>query len=90
MLRGRVMAVAAMRCRWRVEDEDGPRQREANFTWSAAVPEGNELVAGRWWSSPTTRRRCPWKQDFAERLGIGWATACPCCIGSPSQLSRAP
>lgn len=49
MLRGRLIGVGGVALPQEAE-EDAPRQREVNFTWSAEVPEGNELVAGGWWT----------------------------------------
>jgi putative ABC transport system permease protein len=68
MLRGRVMAVAGDALPAE-RDDDGPRQREANFTWSAAIPEGNELVAGDWWE-PGQLDAVSVEAEFAQRLGM--------------------
>jgi putative ABC transport system permease protein len=81
MLRGRLMAVAGDALPVTAEDEEGPRQREANFTWAAAVPEGNELVAGRWWSADGAAE-VSLEQDFAERLGIGLGDRLDLLIGA--------
>jgi len=71
MLRGRVMAVDGepLPAGGDAEDDDGPRQREANFTWSAALPDGNELSAGRWWQGGE-REVVSLEEGFAERLGV--------------------
>lgn len=68
MLRGRVMGVGGEALPLEAEGE-GPRQREANFTWSAAIPDGNELVAGRWWE-PGELDAVSVEAEFAERLGM--------------------
>lgn len=69
MLRGRVIAVTGEALPVESEERDAPRQREANFTWSADLPEGNELVAGQWWSG-SGAAEVSVEQEFAERLGM--------------------
>ncbi|HKK23320.1 MAG TPA: FtsX-like permease family protein, partial [Pseudohaliea sp.] len=70
MIRGRIMAVneAPLPAD---EEGEGPRQREANFTWSATPPSGNELVAGRWWAADSGEALVSLEEEFAERLGAG-------------------
>lgn len=68
MLRGRLMSVAGDDLPQEAE-EDEPRQREANFTWSARLPDGNEIVAGEWWSD-TGAAEVSVEEEFAERQGI--------------------
>ncbi|MEM9758875.1 MAG: FtsX-like permease family protein [Pseudomonadota bacterium] len=80
MLRGRVMAVAGDELP--AEAPEGqPEQREANFTWSAEVPDGNELTAGRWWA-PKELEAVSIEEGFAERLGIGVGDRIDLLIGS--------
>lgn len=67
MIRGRVMAVNGAPL---PRDGEGPRQREANFTWSEELPEGNEVVAGRWWQAGTDAALVSLEEDFAGRLGV--------------------
>lgn len=68
MLRGRIMAVGDEALP--IEgDEDGRRQRETNFTWSAELPDGNELVAGSWWE-PGQLAVVSVEEEFAEGLGM--------------------
>ena len=68
MLRGRIIAVDGQALP--IEAPRGaPRQREPNFTWSATLPDGNELLAGQWW------RDGEWdavsvEEGFAADLGI--------------------
>lgn len=69
MLRGRVIAVGGEALPGESEDPDAPRQREANFTWSAELPEGNELVAGQWWQEGEGAEVSV-EEEFAERLGM--------------------
>jgi putative ABC transport system permease protein len=68
MLRGRLMSVAGEDLPQEAE-EDEPRQREANFTWSAKLPDGNEIVAGDWWSQAGAPEVSV-EEEFAGRQGI--------------------
>lgn len=81
MLRGRIIEVAGETLPINGDgrgSEDGQsenrengerRQREANFTWSADLPDGNELVAGDWWQAKGDAVVSV-EEEFAERLGI--------------------
>jgi putative ABC transport system permease protein len=71
MIRGRIMAVngEALPANGD-EEEEGRRQRESNFTWSRTLPEGNDLVAGRWWAPDTDEALVSVEREFAERMGI--------------------
>jgi putative ABC transport system permease protein len=70
MIRGRVMAVNGEPLPTD-DGGDGPRQREANFTWSATPPPGNELLAGSWWDADSDAAVVSLEEEFAERLGAG-------------------
>jgi putative ABC transport system permease protein len=71
MIRGRIMAVNGADLPTRDEAmEDGPRQRETNFTWSEALPEGNTLTEGTWWERGTKEPLVSVEQEFAERMGL--------------------
>lgn len=68
MLRGRVLGIDGTPLP--IDgDDDAPRQREANFTWSDDLPPGNELAAGRWWNSDELEV-VSIEQGFAQELGI--------------------
>ncbi|MFT7287508.1 MAG: putative ABC transport system permease protein [Halieaceae bacterium] len=69
MLRGRIIGVAGAALPTKAETEGGPQQREANFTWSRDIPEGNELLAGSWWQGESNAEVSV-EAEFAERLGI--------------------
>ena len=73
MTRGRVFSVNQEALpEWReVESEDTPRQREANFTWSDTLPEGNLLVEGDWWSADDAGSWVSLEEDFADDIGAG-------------------
>ncbi len=71
MIRGRIMAVNGVALPESDDREEGRRQRETNFTWSDSVPEGNTLVAGRWWRPDTSEALVSLEADFAERMGVG-------------------
>ena len=70
MIRGRIMAANGTPLPADGED-DGPRQREANFTWSATPPPGNELLAGSWWEADSEAAVVSLEEEFADRLGAG-------------------
>lgn len=82
MLRGRIIEVAGETLPIRGEegagsgaernadDEDNERrQREANFTWSAELPDGNEVLAGQWWQ-PGELNVVSVEEEFARGLGM--------------------
>lgn len=81
MLRGRVIAVGGEALPLEAEEPEGPEQREANFTWSEALPASNEIVAGRWWSAPDAAE-VSLEEEFAERLGISLGDTLALRIGS--------
>ncbi|TDG14248.1 FtsX-like permease family protein [Seongchinamella unica] len=70
MIRGRIMAVNEQPLPTREAGEDGPRQRESNFTWSTTLPAGNKLVAGEWWPADTTEALVSVEREFAERMEL--------------------
>lgn len=69
MLRGRVMGVDGEALPVEAARPDGPRQREANFTWASELPDGNSLAAGTWWREQGGAE-VSLEVEFAERLGI--------------------
>lgn len=73
MTRGRVLSVNAEELpEWReVEGKGVPRQREANFTWSDSLPEGNLLIDGEWWDAGDTRAWISLEEGFAQDVGAG-------------------
>jgi putative ABC transport system permease protein len=70
MIRGRIMAVNDVELPRTDDREQGRRQRESNFTWSDALPDGNTLLAGEWWAPDTAEALVSVEAEFAERLGI--------------------
>ncbi|EED32778.1 hypothetical protein NOR53_1735 [gamma proteobacterium NOR5-3] len=69
MLRGRLMAVDGEALPIEAQDDDAATQREVNFTWSAQIPDGNELLAGQWWV-PGETAAVSVEVEFAERYGM--------------------
>lgn len=43
---------------------------ERGLTYSDVLPEGNTLVAGRWWSPATTRAEVSVDEEFAQAVGL--------------------
>lgn len=47
-------------------------RRESNLSWTAELPDDNELVAGRWWGGqPAEGGEVSVETEFADALGIG-------------------
>lgn len=56
MVRGRITAINDQAPRDAVPEDargDGSLRRELNLTWQAELPEGNQVVAGEWFSGET-------------------------------------
>ncbi|MEM1232009.1 MAG: FtsX-like permease family protein [Pseudomonadota bacterium] len=78
VVRGRVTALndeSAAEVSERLERErpsDGrPRLgSERNLTWAEALPEDNDVVAGRWWAADSTVPEVSLEEDYARELGI--------------------
>ncbi|MDO8860875.1 FtsX-like permease family protein [Haliea sp. E1-2-M8] len=71
MIRGRILTVNGEDLPPREEAEQGgPRQREANFTWSDELPADNTLVQGEWWGPQSDAREVSLEREFAERFGV--------------------
>jgi putative ABC transport system permease protein len=82
MIRGRIMAVNGEALPEGGGGEEGPRQRESNFTWSRTLPEGNSLVAGRWWPADSAEALVSVERGFAERMGIALGDRLDFLVGS--------
>ena len=82
MIRGRIMGINDEELSTRDDQSEGRRQREANFTWSRAVPEGNELVAGSWWAADSDAALVSLEEEFAERLQVGVGDRLGLLVGS--------
>ncbi|MEQ8515625.1 MAG: FtsX-like permease family protein, partial [Chromatocurvus sp.] len=82
MIRGRIMRINGEELPARDEQDEGRRQREANFTWSREVPAGNELVAGSWWSADSEAALVSLEQEFAARLQVGVGDQLGLLVGS--------
>ncbi|UOM36948.1 ABC transporter permease [Acuticoccus sp. I52.16.1] len=72
MLRGRIVSIDG------VSSEDWPETEAAwvlkgdrGITYAAQLPEGSELVDGRWWDADTTRKEVSFAANLAEELGVG-------------------
>lgn len=93
MIRGRVMSINGQALPAGERDSGQRRQRGVNFTWSAELPVGNELVAGQWWNSDGSDHRSgnnsgsseaqvSMEEGFAERFGVGVGDRVGLSIGS--------
>lgn len=89
MTRGRVMAVnGAELATSEGDDSEGPRQREANFTWAEEPPDGNQLLAGTWWAVDTEEALVSLEQGFAERVGASLDDTLTLRIGADTFTAR--
>lgn len=79
ILRGRLSTINGVEAEQQVPESarnDNTLRRELNLTWSAELPEGNQLVSGSWWSDLAidTEGDGPWPVSFEsgvmERLGL--------------------
>ncbi len=73
MVRGRLTAINDRAVR--PEDYAEPRarrlaNREFNLSWSSTLKRDNRLVAGRWWSNPTSNGELSVEEGIAETLDI--------------------
>ena len=70
MIRGRMVAVNGEKLPSTDDVQLERRQREVNFTWSDALPAGNRIVAGQWWSPGTEHALVSVEEGFAGRFGV--------------------
>ena len=69
MVRGRLVAQnGELLTQERMRSVDG-LDREVNLTWSTALPETNEIVAGDWWSEGGSME-FSMEEEVAEELGV--------------------
>ncbi len=68
MVRGRIVLLNGEALR----DEEGTDDlgRELNLTWSADIPESNEVIAGQWWQSDVLEKPLvSVEEGFANEIG---------------------
>jgi putative ABC transport system permease protein len=74
MVRARMTAIDGTPAESRKLDGDRGRgflEREQNLTWSAALPEDNQLIAGRWWTpAEFTEPLVSISSEYQEALGL--------------------
>ena len=88
MTRGRVVEVNQQTLPEWDEVETGPRQREANFTWSSVLPPDNILVQGEWWQAGTEDQVVSLEQEFARELGVSLGDHLTLRVGAHSFSAR--
>ena len=72
IIRGRLTHINDVPVRQAVSKEQenhNALNRELNMTWSAMLPENNQLVAGQWWT-PDSTEGLSVEADIAENLSI--------------------
>ena len=82
MIRGRVMSINGIDLPSEEEQQEGPHQRESNFTWSDTVPSDNKLLAGQWWQPGSDEALVSVEQGFAQRLNLQVGDSMGFLIGS--------
>ena len=78
VVRGRIVArngedaeVVQARLEAAAGDNPGPRlTSERNLTWTTALPEDNEVIAGQWWESAAASPQVSLEEDYARDLGL--------------------
>ncbi len=88
MIRGRLMAVNGQELLQTEDRSVQRRQREANFTWSGVLPDGNTLVAGSWWPAETSQALVSLEEEFAARLGVRVGDRLSFLVGSQALEAR--
>ena len=90
MLRGRVITVdGQVLATGDGEARDVPRQRAANFTWAAELPESNSVIDGQWWTD-SGQPLVSVEREFAASLGMEVGDKIDLRIGSePLQVTVA-
>ncbi len=84
MSRGRVMAVNGVELMDSADDRRPGRQREANFTHAAVLPEANTLISGSWWTPGTAEPLVSLEREFAESVSADVGDELRLQIGSES------
>jgi len=70
MVRGRLVAINGETItRERMSKSDG-LSREVNFTQTTDLPASNEVVEGRWWTSPPTELEFSMEEQVATEIGV--------------------
>ena len=78
IVRGRLSEINALPAREAVPDnakEDNALHRELNLTWGSDLPDGNQVIAGRWWGEdyqarPDKMIPLSLESGMAERLSL--------------------
>ena len=70
IIRGRIISINNEALPSKDPDGAGRRQREANFTWSEALPESNKILSGSWWSGNENKPVVSIEEDYARRMGL--------------------
>jgi len=70
MVRGRLVSINGEEItRERMSQSDG-LSREVNFTQTTDLPVSNEIVAGKWWSSPPSGLEFSIEEQVATEIGV--------------------
>jgi putative ABC transport system permease protein len=82
MIRGRLMSINDEQLTASDDKTRSRRQRESNFTWSDALPAGNTLVEGQWWSEGSEEALVSVEFEFAQRMEVSVGDTLGFLVGS--------
>lgn len=85
VVRGRLIAIEGVKVQRRVsKDSRGERatQRDLSLTWSAQLPEDNQIVHGTWWSATSPPGLVSVEQKLAESLQLRLGDRLDFSVGS--------
>lgn len=88
MTRGRVVAVNGELLASADNQQLERRQREANFTYAAELPEANDIIAGEWWSDSPSGPEVSVEEGFAERIGAALGDTLTLRVGADEFTAR--
>jgi putative ABC transport system permease protein len=91
MVRGRLTRINDIALNQRVSKDGADNvniDRELSLTWTDAVPAGNEIVAGQWWSTGATEPQVSIESQLARRLGVELGDQLQFQIGSDILLVK--
>ncbi len=82
MIRGRLTHINGEALGRSDDPSVGRREREANLSWAAQLPEDNSLVEGEWWQPDTQAALVSIEEEMAERLQVNIGDKLSYLIGS--------
>ena len=85
VVRGRVVRINGQEISREDQAREDDLRRELNFTWSATLPESNDILAGRWWTEERPAvNEFSMEQNMAENLGVSVGDTMTFSVGGQS------